>query len=88
MKELKSYKTTVFESGKYLVYITERKDQFVAWMTRKNYCIMEYMFGSPKKQHELDGTEYTIDFDYFCEIVEGNLPEYKRWFEKNHEEDE
>lgn len=87
MKELKSYKTTVFESGKYLVYITERKDQFDAWLTRKNYGVMDYMFGSPKKQHELDGTEYTIDFDYFCELVECNLPEYKDGFELDHAED-
>ena len=88
MKELKNINTTVFESGNYLVYITEQKDEFMAWLTRKDYGIMELMFGSPKLQHTLDGEEYTIDFDHFCDLVEGNLPEYKKWFKKNYEEDE
>ena len=81
MREIKSVKTHIFESGKYLVYITEKRDMFEAWLTRKNFGVMSFMFGSPKKQNTLDGNPYSISFDNFCDMVEANLPEYKNIFE-------
>ena len=86
MKELKSYKTAVYESGKYLVYITEKRDMYDAWLSRKDYGIMNYMFGCPKKQTTLDGREWETDYEGFCEMVENNLLEYKRIYEEEHEE--
>ena len=84
MREIKSAKTHIFESGKYRVYITEKRDMFEAWLTRKNYGEMSYMFGLPKKQNTLDGQTYTIDFNHFCDLVEENLPEYKDIFALEH----
>ena len=84
MKELKSYKTTTFESGKWIIDIVEKRDCFEAWLSIKNYCEKSYMFGSAKKQHHVNGTAWTQTFDFFCEIVEANLPEYKKIFLEEH----
>lgn len=84
MTELKSYKTRTFKSGKWIIDIVEKKDEFESWLCVENYGEKSFMFGSSKKQHELDGTEYIIDFDYFRELVVENLPEYKRIFRLEH----
>ena len=84
MKELKSYKTTTFESGKWIVDIVEKRDSFDAWLSIKNYGDKSYMFGSAKKQRHFDGTEWTQTFELFCATVEANLPEYKEIFMLEH----
>ena len=84
MKELKSYKTRTYRNGKWMIDIVEKKDEFESWLGAENFGEKSFMFGSPKKQHKLDGTEYIIDLEYFCELVEANLPEYKRIFRLEH----
>lgn len=88
MKELKTRKTRTFESGKWIIDIVEKQDSFDAWLSIKNYGEKAYMFGSAKTQHNLDGMEYTVDFDMFRSMVEINLPEYKRIFLLEHVEED
>lgn len=88
MKELKNWKTRTFESGKWIIDIVEKRDSFDAWLSIKNHGEKAYMFGSAKEQQELGGTPYTVDFDMFCELVEANLPEYKRIFLLEHKADD
>ena len=86
MKELKSIKTRTFQSGNYIIDIIEYKDSFDAYIHHKAYGVKDLMFGSPKQQHTLDGQEYAVDFDYFRDMVEANLPEYKKFFRARHED--
>ena len=79
-----SAQITRFESGNWYIEITETKAQFEAWIMPKKGGTADFMFGSPKKQHNTDGTEYTQSFDDFCEIVEANLPEYKELYKLEH----
>lgn len=77
-----SQKITRFESGTFYVDIIEKRNKFEAYLVRKNKVEPMYMFGCSKTQYKYDSDScdmipYKIDFDYFCEMVEANLNDYK-----------
>ena len=77
-------KITRFESGNWYIDIVETKDEFNAWLTRKGYGVSSHMFGSPKTQHPNDRPALTVSFDDFCDLVEGNLREYKALYNEDY----
>lgn len=77
-----SQKITRFDCGEFYVDIIESKTWFESWLVHKKEAEAMYMWRSPKKQHTIDGEAYTITFDYFCEMVEANLPDYKRMYKE------
>lgn len=79
-----SAKITRFESGKWYVDIIETRTMFEAWLSRKDCGVSDLMFCSAKKQMDSDGNEWEEDSDFFCEMVEVNLPEYKAIYELEH----
>lgn len=72
-----SAKITRFESGKWFVDIIEMHTGFEAWLTRKDYGVSDFMFGMPNKN---------MTNDFFCEMVDANLDEYKRVYNMEHGE--
>lgn len=79
--KLSTQKITRFTDGKYLIDIVETRSEFEAWIRRSDCGVSDLMFGVPKKQNpEAEKTT----FDEFVEMVEANLPFYKKTYVEDH----
>lgn len=65
--------TTTYEHGDFLIDIVEMEDSYEAWLCLKNYGTKSLMFGSGKEM---------VTADEFLSLVETNLAEYERDYEK------
>ena len=83
MKQLKTYKTTTFADGDFRIDVTEKRDEFEAYLYHKDYAVKDLMFGSPKKNFRF-GETIRMTMDMFMELVESNLPDYKENYLEMH----
>jgi hypothetical protein len=78
MKESKrqyTVKTYTVKKG-FRVDILTYKDEYEAWLYKKDNGMKSFMFGIPIRQRKLDGTPYTITYNDFLEKVEVNVKYY------------
>lgn len=88
MKKTNKYSTEFYKSGKYIIECIDSYDKKAkrgmmdVWISRDGIAHKMNMFGLYYEQPDaLDGkTTYTRD--ELLEIVEGNLPEYKKFYEE------
>ncbi len=71
----------------YVVEFWEDKDSWIAWLTKPDYCIKEYMFGWFKEQPTANDGHIKWTFDEFVDLVESNLSDYIELFKSEYEED-
>lgn len=81
MKEMKSIRTTTFASGNYRIDIVESRTEYEAWIYHKDYGVKDFMFGTDKNQ-----AAYIKSFEEFTDMVEANLPVYKKSYHERHED--
>ena len=67
-------KITRYESGPFWIDIVEEETTFEAWMCRMNFTEYMFMFGVEK--NKAGG-----DVEFFVDLVEGNLDEYKDYYD-------
>ena len=68
--------TTYTVKKNYRVDIFAYKDEYEAWLYDNNIGHKSHMFSVPIKQHNADGTLYTVSYEDFVRMVENNVDEY------------
>lgn len=77
-----------YEYGDYDVYIDDVGSYWEAWLCRKGYGVIDYLFSLPKVDNFFDGTSKERTEEMFLERVEANLPGCIEEYNEDHPRDD
>lgn len=78
-KLLKVFQVDNYEYNNYLVYYMENEDNYEVWLRNKNYGVMMFLYGVPKKQQTLE--ELVNNY-----IIDEYIQEYQEEYEADEED--
>ena len=83
-----SHKVKRYEYEDFYVEIADVGSYWEAWLCRKGYGVIDYLFSLPKVDNFFDGTSKERTEEMFLERVEANLPECIEEYNEDHPRDD
>lgn len=77
-----------YEYDDYDVYVQDVGSYWEAWLCRKGYGVIDYLFSLPKVDNFFDGTSKERTERMFLEELEHLLPEFIEEYNENHPRDD